>query len=165
MENDQQAELDNLTTTQKYLLYFSKFHPKPSVTVLMKLCYLLDLMAVGEGNEKLTDFKYIRYSFGPFDQNIYSELEKLIELGFAHQDMDYTTLGTEVIFYKINDDLATNVSLENPGRELAEELLEAVKGYGARELTQIAYKTKPMVALGASLGGKENIGKELNLAV
>lgn len=165
MSETQQDELDKLSETQKYLLYFSKFHPKPSVTVLMKLCYLLDLMATSENKGKLTDFDYCRYSFGPFDQKIYRELEKLVKLGFAHQDTDYTKLGTEVVFYKVSDQFADNVKLDSPGRDLAEELLEAVKGYGAKELTQIAYKTKPMLALKATLGGTENIGKALNLSV
>lgn len=163
MSEKQKQEIESLSDTQKYLLYFSKFHPKPSVTVLMKLCYLLDLMAFGETNNKLTKFDYVRYSFGPFDQQIYRELEELVGKGLAHTDEDYTKLGTEVVYYKVNDEYADNVELSEPGSTLAEELLEAVKGYGAKELTQIAYKTKPMIKLKATLGGKENLGKKLDL--
>ncbi len=129
----------------------------------MKLCYLLDLMAVGEGKDKLTDFDYYRYSFGPFDQKIYSQLDALVLQGFAQQETDYTQAGTEVVYFKVNEEIADSVELDESEKALADELLEAVAGYGAKELTQIAYRTKPMRALGATLGGKENIGKKLNL--
>lgn len=163
MSDKEIRALDGLTPTQKYLLYFSKFHAKPSVTVLMKLCYLLDLTSIKESDVKLTRYDYYRYSFGPFDNKIYADLEALVTKGLAVPATDYTTLGTEVVYYKVNEEVSDKVILEGQGAELAAELLDAVKGYGAKELTQIAYKTKPMLKLGATLGGNEHLMESLDL--
>ena len=40
----------------------------PTKTSLIKMCYLCDLVAFRENGKQITDFKYIRYYYGPFDK-------------------------------------------------------------------------------------------------
>ena len=46
-----------------------------------------------------------------------------------------------------------------------DEVLDSVNGYGAKALTEIAYKTKPMQALGATLNGGEHLNEKLDMSL
>jgi hypothetical protein len=54
--------------------------------------------------------------------------------------------------------------IEKEEKDLIDEMMSELKGYGAKTLTDIAYKTKPMIKLGATLGGDENLFKKLDLS-
>ena len=153
-----------MTNNQKLLTYFVKKHNTPTVTVLMKLCYLTDLISFKENHKRITDYKYIRYTFGPFTRNIYTDLESLVKEDVLASKIEYGKFGqdTESVIYSLSEN-APSVELEEDTKAIVDELLDKLGGHGAHALTNIAYKTKPMVALGATLGGNEHIGEELNL--
>ena len=148
------------------LAYLAKEHPEASVTVLIKLCYLADLISLKRYNRKISSFNYIRYYFGPFDPEIYTDLESLVKDNFLIATSEYTKKGAEAIIYHYNEEKEFNgKDILADDRAILDELLTSVRGYGAKTLTEIAYSTKPMKALGATLGGNENLGTKLDLTV
>lgn len=148
--------------TKELLVYLIKEHPNPSITVLMKLCYLIDLVAYKQSGNQITNFEYTRYTFGPFDKKIYSYIEELSLEGRVIQKPTYNPRnGDEYIVFETKDDFEVS-ELKNGEKEIVDSVLDDVSGYGANVLTQIAYKTKPMKKLGATLGGSESIGEKLD---
>jgi uncharacterized phage-associated protein len=146
------------------LAYLAKGHPEASVTVLIKLCYLSDLISIKRNSEKISNFNYIRYYYGPFDMEVYKDLEYLVENQILIASSEYTQKNGEAIIYKINEEKNIDIDKLTDGDCLImDELLESVRGYGAKALTDIAYSTKPMKALKATLGGNEHLGEKLDL--
>jgi DNA-binding PadR family transcriptional regulator len=132
--------------TKELLLYLIDRRGGLSVTSLMKLCYLADLMNVKENGKQISDFSYRRYYFGPFDKVIYEALEELSKEGVVSGNLIYTHEGKEFLEYRINEDGEGDFELEAVSeneRAVVDSLLEKVKGYGARIITEIAYKTAP----------------------
>lgn len=153
----------NNEKTKQLLAYILK-KQKESVTSLMKLSYLIDLVHVNKESSQVTDFEYLRYNFGPFDRKIYLYIEDMTESGLLIEDTEYTYGGEEFITYKLKEGAEISFDeLKSDEIESVDEVTEELKGYGARDLTEVAYKTKPMIALGATLGGDENIGVKLDL--
>lgn len=161
--------IDNMNEkTRQLLLYLIKNNPKVSLTSLMKLAYLADLISVKKSKNKISNFEYRRHHFGPFDKKIYSYLEDLTEKELIVAESDYGLTGEEFSVFSINPKSVNEIEfkkLDDNEIKIIDELLNSVKGYGARVLTEIAYKTKPMKALRATLGGSEHLGKKLNLSI
>ena len=151
--------------TGELLTYLAEKHPNPTVTVLMKLCYLIDLVSMKKYGGKVTDFNYIRYKFGPFDKKIYSYLERLATGGLISQEQGFAAeSANDFIVYSSGPTPRSNYQLfAGNDKEAADTVLQEVAGYGAKALTDIAYKTKPMIALGATRGGIEGLYQQLNL--
>jgi uncharacterized phage-associated protein len=153
--------------TQQLLAYIAEKHEKATVTVLMKTCYLIDLVSVNKNREQVSEYEYRRYSFGPFNERIYNDLSYLQSQSVLIAESDYTAGGDEYIWYRFNnevEDLSFDL-LGEKEKQVIDEVLESVKGFGARTLTEIAYKTNPMKALGATLGGDENINVKLDMTL
>ncbi len=148
------------------LAYLAKEHPSASITVLMKLSYLVDLISVKKLGNQISSFEYIRYNYGPFTQDIYNAVEELVLDKILTPKNDYAGGSVEYITYTFTN--KDGFSFDEISKEevvLVNEMMTDLKGYGAKTLTEIAYKTKPMVELGATLGGNENLFSKLNLAV
>jgi uncharacterized phage-associated protein len=154
-----------MTKNQTLLAYLVKNHPKASVTTLMKLAYLIDLISIQEGKNQIFNFKYKRYNYGPFDEHIYKELDELAQNNVIIPSVDYSPTGSEYVIYEFNSESELDFkSLDDEELSMINSVLEKVKGYGAKALTDIAYKTKPMLKLGATLGGNENLNAPLDLS-
>lgn len=152
--------------TKQLIDYLVSKHHLSTVTSLIKLCYLCDLVSVGAGNNQITSFSYYRWHFGPYDKKIEDVLFQLVESGDIESDISYTDYGTEYVKYKVaNDDDPKVDKLTDADLGHINAVLDSLKGYGPKALTQVAYKTKPMLALKATLGGTENMGKKLDLAI
>ncbi len=148
---------------QQFLTFLTKEHPSASITVLMKLAYLIDLVSVKNTGKQISDFSYIRYNYGPFTNEIYRGVDALVMSHIVVPKSEYTGSG-EYVTYAINPEI--EVSFDNLSEtELStiNDVMSELKGYGAKTLTEIAYKTKPMTNLGATLGGNENLFKSLDL--
>jgi len=154
------------SSTQLLLAYLAQQHVGSTVTCLMKMAYLIDLTSVNKIDAQISDFEYMRYNFGPFDKKIYDVLNELVCLGVLKSKAVYSGVG-EYTVYDYTDvgecDLRSKFNEEQLG--IIDSVLEAVAGYGAKILTDIAYKTKPMIAIGATQGGNENMGVVLDLRV
>jgi uncharacterized phage-associated protein len=135
-----------------------------SVTELMKLCYLADLVSISKRGKTLSDFEYRRYNYGPFDESIYSCIETLVWDKKLNPKASYTITGDEYLVYEYSAEMSPELkTLKEEDTRIIDETLQDLAGYGAKALTDIAYKTKPMIALNATRGGKEALNEVLNL--
>ncbi len=151
--------------TKQFILYFIKENPKSSITSLMKLFYLSDLIANKRVGRQISDFEYKRWHFGPFDKNIYRYIESFMKDGIVKSESDYGVTGEEFnVFFVNNKEKEINFDkLKEEEIEIIDELIETMKGYGAKILTDIAYKTEPMKKIGAKLGNEKGMGEILDL--
>ena len=152
--------------TKQLVNYLISKHHLSTVTSLIKLCYLCDLVSVGNNNGQITNFNYIRWHFGPYDGKIEKVLFDLVGSGEMKSDTAYTDYGTEYVKYEVTEDIEPKIDkLTETDLGHIDAVLESLKGYGPKALTQVAYKTKPMTAIGATLGGTEHMGEVLNLTL
>ncbi|MFH1227886.1 MAG: Panacea domain-containing protein [Planctomycetota bacterium] len=129
----------------------------------MKLSYLIDLVSIKKNGKQIADFKYRRYNYGPFDDSIYSDLTNLVNAKVITQASEYTPMGEEFITYKLNNEAFESDRLSDEEKEVIDEVLNELNGLGAKTLTEIAYQTKPMKALKATIGGNEHLNAKLDL--
>jgi len=150
--------------TEQLLAYISKIHSNVSVTSLMKLCYLVDLISFKKTKGQISTFTYRRYTFGPFDNEIYSGIKKLASNDILLSRSDFTTTGDEYVVYSFNDKAEFDFDqLSKSEIEIIDEVVDSLRGYGAKVLTELAYKTKPMLKFKATLGGNEHLNEILDL--
>lgn len=151
--------------TKQFLAYIAKNYIPATVTSLMKLAYLIDLVSVTKKEGQISNFTYRRYKYGPFDSKIYDYLTELVNQKVLKEETEYTPTAEEYIKYKFNEEIE-DIKFDNLNKKEMDsinEVLESLKGYGAKTLTEITYKTKPMLVLGATLGGEENLNTILDL--
>lgn len=149
---------------QQFLAYLAKEHPSTSITSMMKLSYLIDLISVKKTDKQISSFNYVRYSYGPFTEDIYRGVETLVLEEVLSSDVKYSSVGREYVAYVYNEEKEYGFSeISNEEKKLIDSVLSDLSGYGAKALTEIAYKTKPMIKLGATLGGTENLFKKIDL--
>jgi len=150
--------------TLQVLSYIIKNHPNVSVTSLMKLSYLVDLVAIEKGKNKISDFQYIRYNYGPFDKKIYRYLESLVKDGIIKEGANISSTGDEFVTYNINNKNNTSFDkIPDDEKEIIDEVLESLEGYGTKALTELTYRTKPMKKIRATLNNKAGLNKPLVL--
>lgn len=152
--------------TKQFILYLIKNNPKSSITSLMKLAFLADLVSVKRLKKQISSFSYRRYHYGPFDKQIYSYVEGLTEAGLIFAESDYGATGEEFSVFSIVSEKKEGLNFSKLSAAevgIIDELLNSMRGYGARDLTEIAYKTKPMKRLRATIGGSEHLGEILDL--
>lgn len=151
--------------TEQLLVYITKGFKSASITILMKLAYLVDLITVTRGKEQISSFQYRRYKYGPFNSEIYAYLTKLVEENIFEDLAQPCPPSEEYIVYKVNEksDKISFDKLSADERKIIDEVVDSMSGYGAKTITEVTYKTKPMIALGATLGGTENLNTILNL--
>jgi len=152
--------------TLQLLSYIIKYHPDVSVTSLIKLSYLVDLVSIKKGKNQISDFQYVRYHYGPFDKKIYKYLEQLIDDGVIQEGADISNTGDEFVIYNIKkkNNLDFN-KLSYDEKEIINEVLESLEGFGTKALTELTYKTKPMKKIRATLQNKAGLNKLLDLNV
>ena len=143
------------------LRYIVSKHSHASITSLMKLAYLIDLVSISKHGKRISKFKFKRDKFGPFDPAIYKMLGELTRKELITGEGIFSDVG-EYVIYSSNE-VAPDVKLTTPQGELIDEVLSKLRGHGAKALTEIAYSTKPMKALNATMGGNEGIGEVLDL--
>ncbi|MBN1574729.1 MAG: SocA family protein [Deltaproteobacteria bacterium] len=151
--------------TKQLLAYLIKNHQSPTITGLMKLAYISDLVSMERRDLQMSDFEYLRYKHGPFDRNIYDYIQELLSENSIVEEPNYTTRGDEYIVYRFKD--KQNVSfdeLDEEDQAILDEVLEALSGYGAKALVEIAYNTKPMKKIGATQNNKKGLNQVLDLS-
>jgi len=151
--------------TKQLLAYIIKNYTQISITSLMKLSYIIDLVHISKTNKQISDFKYVRYTYGPFSYEIYDYLKSLIDCGVVIDSSDFTPMGDEFIIYRFNSDNEdfSFKDLDEEEIKTIDEVLDKLRGYGVRALTELAYRTKPMKKIGAKIGDKKNLNAELDL--
>lgn len=149
--------------TIQFVYYILSHVTKPSITVLMKLSYLADYLYYQRNSEQISNFKYVREKFGPFDKQLYNILDNLISKGLVTQNTELSTF-SEFIVYEIKSDQGEIDLLSEKEISVVDEVISATQGLGAKTLTKLAYQTGPMKEIGATLGGDENMYTQLKLS-
>lgn len=115
---------------------------KWDIMQFMKLPYFIDLNSAKDLGFQITNLKYIRYEFGPFDKNIYT-YRNLFE------NRKYN-----VKFSYINDYLDT-----------INKVLTSLPTKDGEKLKKLSYQTEPMKKLKATMNGKEAWMQKLDLSI
>ncbi|MFC1656078.1 Panacea domain-containing protein [Patescibacteria group bacterium] len=149
--------------TKQFLAYLIQKHSRASITVIMKLAYLIDLISVQKTNKKISSFQYVRFYYGPYDKSINEYLSVMLGEGIIKSFLEYTPTGNEYVVYSFNDDNYNFDKLSSKDISFIDEIMESLKGYGAKTLTEITYKTKPLKKMGATIGGDEKLNARLVL--
>ena len=154
------------TKNQQIIAFLAKNHGKASITALVKLAYIIDLFSIQTTGHQLSTFKYVRYYHGPYDRAINEDLQILVDNDILRPKSHYTVTGDEYVVYNFseNEDFEFSEITEQEVSMIG-EVMENLNGYGAKMLTDIAYKTKPMIQLGATHGGDEHMNEELDLFI
>jgi transcriptional regulator with XRE-family HTH domain len=106
----------------------------------MKLPYFIDYKFFQKFGSQITNLKYYRYTFGPFDKKMY-EYQGLN----CPKKITYTYLEPDLGF------------IDSEIKKLPSD--------NGEKLKELSYKTAPMKALGATLGGRENMNALLDLSI
>lgn len=146
------------------LSYIIKHHPDVSITSLMKLSYLIDLVSIKKRKIKISDFKYIRYNYGPFDKKIYNYIEILVNNRVIKEDANFSSTGDEFVIYNVNKRKKINFDkISDDEKEIIDGVLESLEGYGIKALTELTYRTRPMKKIGADFKNRTGLNKVLDL--
>lgn len=150
--------------TLQFLTYIIKEYPRIPITSLMKLSYLADLVNIKKTKTKISDFEYIRYNFGPFDNKIYDYVGELIDKNMISQD-SISSFVEDFFIYEINENIDEDCFslLKQEEKETIEEVINSLRGLGAKALTKVAYKTKPMQKIKAEIDNTNGLGEKLDL--
>jgi len=150
--------------TKELIKYLVSTMSVSTITSLTKMLYLIDLASVSSGKEKTTSFNYIRYYYGPYDKEIKTMLDELIIYGDLILNIKTSPSGEPYMVYKLPEGV-TSYEYDDINSDIAFDLVESLGHLSAKTLTDIAYKTKPMTSLGATLGGTQHLNEVLDLAV
>ena len=150
--------------TKQLLAYLIQNHSPLPITILMKLSYIVDLVSMNKYGKKISEFEYVRYKYGPFSNNIYKYVEDLSEDNIVSGEPAYTPLGDEYIIYRYNDgvEIAFDKLTLNE-KQIIDEVLDSLRGYGAKALVDLAYRTKPMNKIGAKQDNDVGLNTKLIL--
>ena len=136
------SEKINRKTFELFIYLEKKLRGELDIMQYMKLPYFIDLTSMKTSGCKLTNFEYYRCHYGPFDPRVYAY--QSITKNF-NQDIKYSYLESMI--------------------EMIDSVLENLPCENGTKLKKLSYETPPMKALGATLSGKEFMGKELDLSL
>lgn len=156
--------MTNLKTKQ-LLAYIAKESGHTTITSIMKLSYLIDLFSINKNKKQISNFQYKRYLYGPFDKGIYIYMNEFISDKIIKEKPSFTPGGDEYIIYEfVGHDREIKYDLLSKGElSLIDSVLTELQGLGARSLSEITYKTKPMKQLGATINNRKGINKTIDL--
>ncbi len=155
----------SMKKTKQLLTYLVQKHPFPSITSLwvMKLSYIVDLVSVKKNGKPISNFEYVRYKYGPFDNKIYKYLNDLLETEIISEESVITQTG-EVIVYKFNEGIGFSFDkLTSNEKETIDEVIDTLSGYGPKALVDLTYKTTPMERIGAKQDNDVGLYEKLDL--
>lgn len=133
----------------------------PTITSITKMLYLIELACVSSGKKPITEFKFIRYHYGPYDHQINTTLDSLVKREDIRQEIKYLSNGEPFVVYRSN---MASFDYDGPNPDIVKEFTDNLGYLSPKQLTDLAYKTKPMTRIGATLGGTEHLGDSLNLS-
>lgn len=155
--------MDKRTGTKELIKYLVSNMSVSTITSLTKMLYLIDLASVSSGKEKTTDFNYVRYYYGPYDSNIRKTLDELINYGELIVSIQTSPSGEPYMIYKLPEGV-TRYEYDYLNSDIVDDLTQSLGHFSAKTLTDLAYKTKPMTKLGATLGGTQHLNEVLDLS-
>jgi uncharacterized phage-associated protein len=88
----------------------------------------------------------------------------LLIQGVIKEEHDYTPMGQEFITYKYTDNAEMSIDkISAKEKEVINEVVDSLRGYGARALVDVSYNTKPMKKLGAKQDNEKGMNEPLDL--
>lgn len=143
-----------LSRNAKVLRYLVEQAPDIGRIHLIKFAYLADHEARRYLGHPITEFTWIRYKHGPFDQSFYSAVTELKIRGLVHEQVVEFPNGTSGYRYEATGPEVDYGFAEEEGVLLA-HVADTYVIWGARELCDdVVYQTSPMkadVAMNAEL--------------
>lgn len=62
-----------MNKNQELLYKIIQTHPRASITVLMKIIYIIDLISFKDSGKQISNLEWKRYFYGPFNSHLYIE--------------------------------------------------------------------------------------------
>jgi hypothetical protein len=113
-------------TVEMYNYILQELESTPDIMQFMKLPYFIDLSCVRRKLQKISNFEYIRWNYGPFDKVVY-DYQKL----FSFQNEN----GIPDISY---------IYLSTAEKEVIDSTLMSIPKNNGEELKKLSYETEPM---------------------
>lgn len=138
------AQLDRLSMTAKLILFFVvKTKGNIAKTQLVKFLYLADLYSIKWLGKQITDLKWIRYHYGPYEEEIERTLESMNGRQIDIENAD----GKNYVIIRMGSAIPSIESLELP--VMMQMLLDNIRyqwmGKPTKELLDFVYETSPML--------------------
>ena len=112
-----------------------------SITRLMKLLYLMDLISIKKYDQKLTPFNYDYEAFGPVIHGFGGVMQEFVEKDLIKDNIKITKFG-EAHDYRPNKKY--NVKLDLLKEYLIDDILRLYGEMDLTKLVDIVYSTNPM---------------------
>jgi uncharacterized protein YwgA len=145
---------------KKLLIYLLKNTSGMSRTSLVKFVYLFEYYYRNKYGKHFTETQFIRYNYGPFDQNIIDTVSELTNEGIVNVVQGHYMDSTTYV-YKLNTQSQYYAYDELTGKErfVADVLISKLKNLTATEIANFSYSTPPMLEI---IELEEKIGHRLN---
>lgn len=146
-----------------FLSYLINARDSASITEIVKLSYLIDLSYYRKHNIQITGYNYIRYFYGPYDQQIEKDVKELVDNWSISIQLKQTMWWLEYLIYQVSQAPEKDNWLLSPEELLIiDDVLATLSWSRASQLTEIAYSTWPMKRFGATLWWKEHLHEKLD---
>ncbi len=131
--------------TKQMIVYILKDYLSITAPTLTKLIYLIDLVSITRGNSQISDLKYKKCGSGLVDLKVYEYLDELVQKWILREQVGYSQQFDEYIVYCFEEyeDFIFD-KLNDQETKIINNVLEELKGYGAKAISDIVYSTKPM---------------------
>lgn len=151
-----------MTKNQQFLLYIISKRIWSTITEILKLAYLIDLAFYRMNWNKISEYKYIRYYYWPYDKSIDNDVHILLEQQRKIDCKVYnTSFGDTIAYFNDSWELFTP-NLADEEIEFINTIMEEIGWLGSKQLTEVSYATKPMKKFNAVLWGREHLMEELD---
>jgi Protein of unknown function (DUF4065) len=140
-------QLHSLSMTAKLILFFVlKTKGNITKTKLVKFLYLADLYSVKWLGKQITDLKWIRYHYGPYEEDINRILGLMngrqIELDISNPDKNYIKIGIGKLAPSIE-----SLEISPMMQMMLDNIRHQWMGKSLDELLNFVYDTAPMVEM------------------
>lgn len=118
-------------------------------TALMKLLYFADLEARRYLGAPITSLRYVFYTHGPFDKELYPAKDHLIKGGLIEEEpLEVSNLGVEQPAFRLRVLKPHPTGVFSPGHQaILDYVVETFGGRAMTDLLDLAYSTRPMLAV------------------
>lgn len=152
MEQDPKKTIQGLASIHRLIVFiFKKLDRELGTVELVKIIYLIDVEFFKFFGRTLTGLNYIRHELGPYTRKISEAVTDL-------EEKEGKIIKTRLCFskghssipkksHKLERDVRFEPDLLPEEQEVANQLLNEIKGLSVKQLEKEAYKTKPMQAI------------------
>lgn len=133
----------SLSRNAQVLRYLLGEAPRTGHTKLLKFAYLSDLVARQYLGRPISEFRYRRYDYGPFDSAFYAAKEELLTGGFATSTP--TAIGAYEAQLMAPTDKPVEYAFSVAEAAVLNYVAETYLHHGAAQLCEeVVYRTEPM---------------------